>query len=320
MTFTALIGESLTTPGSVPLVTHCEAHGHRGARGLRPENTLPAFAHALSIGVDAVELDVGWTADGVPVVHHDQTLSALTACDTAPATPNDPLFPYVGRRIRELTLAQIKTVDSGVRRALDADDPFVLTQLPMPGTPVTTLAEVCSLVSGSPAGLAVELKTDPTWSDAAVGRFVEAVVTVLDAYGMTARTRLLGFDWRFLPYARKHAPDAHRSALVEASTLDPVWLAGHDPAHPAAAAFAAGATVFSPQHVILTQELYDDASSLGMPVTVWTVNEPAEMTRFLTMGVAAIVTDYPDRLREAMRAQGRPLPRRHRARKYAGAR
>ncbi|MEO5876879.1 MAG: glycerophosphodiester phosphodiesterase family protein [Streptosporangiaceae bacterium] len=293
-------------------MTRIEAHGHRGARGLRPENTLPAFAHALSIGVDAVELDVGLTADGVPVVHHDQTLSALTARDT--------LYPCVGRPIRELTLAQIKTVDAGVRRALDADDPFVLTQLPMPGTPVATLAEVCALVGGSPVGLAVELKTDPTWSDAAVGEFVEAVVAVLDAHGMTARSRLLGFDWRFLPHARRHAPAAHRSALVETPTLDPAWLAGQDPAHPAAGAFAAGATVFSPQHVILTRGLYDDAASLGMPVTVWTVNEPAEMIQFMDMGVAAIVTDYPDRLREAMRLRGLPLPRRHHPRRHATAR
>ncbi|TDB79280.1 glycerophosphodiester phosphodiesterase, partial [Actinomadura sp. KC216] len=67
-----------------------ENHGHRGARGLRPENTLPGFAHALDLGVDAIELDVGLSADGVVVLNHDQTLSPTNLTDTEPVHPNDP--------------------------------------------------------------------------------------------------------------------------------------------------------------------------------------------------------------------------------------
>ncbi|GAA3236753.1 glycerophosphodiester phosphodiesterase family protein [Actinocorallia longicatena] len=296
-----------------------EVQGHRGARGLRPENTLPAFAHALELGVDGVEFDVGLTSDGVVVVHHDQTLSALTTVDVAPLTPDDPKYPYVGWRIRELTLAQIKTVDSGVRR-FEPGDPFSMTQLPLPGTPVATLAEVSRLVGGVPGvKLAVELKTDPSWPDAEVGEFVATVCRVLDSQNLLRRTRLLGFDWRFLKHARRLAPKAGRVALAEPPTLDPSWLAGGDPADPAAAAFAAGATHFSPQYTILTPALHEASLALGMPVTVWTVNDPSAMEHFVDMGVAAIVSDYPDRLRVVLHDLGLPLPRRQRIRRTAPA-
>ena len=91
-----------------------EIQGHRGARGLWPENTVPGFARTLEVGVDVIELDVGLTADGIPVLHHDQALRGDTVRDRGPYRPRDPMYPYVGRPIRELALAQIKTVDAGV--------------------------------------------------------------------------------------------------------------------------------------------------------------------------------------------------------------
>lgn len=301
--------------------TRLEAHGHRGARGLRPENTLPGFAHALEIGIDAVELDVGLTCDGTVVVNHDQVLSAVTCCDTGAAWPGDPGFPYVGRRIRDLTLAQVRTVDAGVRRA-DDGDPFVLTQLPIPGTRLPTLAEVCRLVElyDTPAlALAVEIKTDPAWPDAEVELFVRAVTEVLEAHGLVTRSRLLAFDWRVLPLARALAPEADRVALAEHRTLEPGsgWTAGApSPAtRLAAAARTAGATVLSPHHSLVTPALIDGARAEGLPVTVWTVNDPGEMGRLIELGADAIVTDYPDRLHSVMRALGLPLPRTARRRR-----
>ena len=74
-----------------------EIHGHRGARALRPENTLSGLAHALAIGVDAIEFDVTLTADGGLILAHDLVISAQTNLDTTPATQGDPDFPYVGK-------------------------------------------------------------------------------------------------------------------------------------------------------------------------------------------------------------------------------
>ncbi|GLW64861.1 putative glycerophosphoryl diester phosphodiesterase precursor [Actinomadura rubrobrunea] len=287
-----------------------ELHGHRGARGLRPENTLAGFKYALELGVDAIEFDVGITADGVVVLNHDQALSPVTLADTAPVRPGDPLFPYVGKAVRDLTLEQVKTLEAGVRRPSDDDDPFVLTQLPLPGTALPTLAETCALLSGCGVVLAVELKTDPGWSDADVERFTAAVAEVLDEFGLTGRSRLLAFDWRVLTAAQRHAPAAGRVGLVEPRTLVPgsPWLAGEPPDDPAGSALKIGATALSPERRLATPELVDQAQTLALPVVVWTVNEPEEMSRFVDYGVDAIVTDYPDRLRAVLARRGLPLP------------
>ncbi|MCW2901313.1 MAG: glycerophosphoryl diester phosphodiesterase [Streptosporangiaceae bacterium] len=297
---------------------------------MRPENTLPAFEHALAIGVDALELDVGLTADGVVVINHDQSLSDVTIRDTAPSSPGDPMFPYVGRRIRDLTFAQIQTVDAGLRRQGDAD-PFLLTQLPLPGTRIPTLAQVCARIERLNARtpvLSVELKTDPTWADADVARLVAAVAEVVGSRGLMGRTRLLGFDWRVLVHARRLAPEAGRVALLEDKTLRAAadWFAGAAVADrrgfgPDAAgwsgavsgAISVGATVLSPERSITCPELVAEAHRRGLPVTVWTVNDPAEMAAFIELGADAIVTDYPDRLRTVMDARGLPLPPRYRA-------
>jgi glycerophosphoryl diester phosphodiesterase len=271
-----------------------EIQGHRGARGLWPENTLPGFAGALELGVDVLELDVGLTADGVPVLHHNQTLQADTVRDRGPYRPDDPLFPYVGRPIRELTLAQVRTVEAGIRHQR-----FATTQTPVPGAGVPTLAELCELVAGHDVRLAVEIKTDPSWPD--VETITVAAVKVLESYGLTDRSRLLAFDWRVLGVARELLPGGERIALVEPETLDPAWLAGHDPARGVtAAAAAAGATMISPKRVMVTPELVAAAHARDLRVVVWTVNEPREMALHVAFGADAIVTDYPDRLRAVL--------------------
>ncbi|MFC0038400.1 glycerophosphodiester phosphodiesterase family protein [Actinomadura rayongensis] len=289
-----------------------EIHGHRGARGLRPENTLPGFVHALDLGVDAVELDVGMTADGVVVLNHDQVLSAVNLADTGPAVPGDPLFPYVGRALGDLTLAQVRTLDASARRPVAGTaDPFALTQRAVPGTGLPTLAEACALLG--PSGrveLAVELKTDPDWPEARVRRFTAAVADVLAAHDLTSRSRLLAFDWRVLAAAAHCAPSLGRVALIERKTLRPGtrWLAGLPPADPVGAALAIGATVLSPERHLTTPALLADAHAVALPVAVWTVNDPAEMAWLTRLGADAIVTDYPDRLRAVLKALNHPLP------------
>lgn len=273
-----------------------EVHGHRGARGLRPENTLAGFAHALELGVDAIELDVGLSADGTVVLNHDQTLSAVNLTDTAPAWPDDPAFPYVGKRIGDLTLSQLRTVDAGVR----SNERF--TQTPVPGAGIPTLAETCVLLAPTGVTLAVEVKTDPGWSVEAVGRFTAAVADVLGAAGLSDRSRILAFDWRVLTAARRHHPELTRVALIERKTAvpDTAWLAGLPPGDPASAATAIGAAWLSPEHAMTTPGLIDDAHARGLRVAVWTVNTYEDASRFIKYGSDALVTDYPDLVHRTM--------------------
>ncbi|GGL03400.1 putative glycerophosphoryl diester phosphodiesterase precursor (GlpQ) [Sphaerisporangium melleum] len=292
-----------------------EIHGHRGARGLRPENTLPGMAFTLGLGVHAIEFDVALTADRQLVLTHDLTVSAVTSADTVPATPADPAFPYVGKPIRALSLAQLRTLEVGVRNPRSATDRFAGTQVPVPGTRMPTLGAVLALVNaygGDDVRLNVELKSDPTRPDLSGDprELTELVVAELDRHGRLEGSAILSFDWRVLRAAEGLV--ATRYALVEEDTLSPAWLGldhvadfGGDIA---AAAASIGATTLSPDRVLIGADLMDRAAAAGLPVAVWTVNDPAEASRMIDLGVAAVVTDYPDRMRELWRTRGLPLP------------
>lgn len=299
---------------------HLDLQGHRGARGLRPENTLPAFARALEIGVTTLELDVGVSRDGAVVVSHDPVLSPLKCADTVPAAPGDPTFPYVGKPLAELDLAQVQTIDCGTRRPKDPDhDPFVADQLPVPGTWMPTLAEVFELVdryATDDVRFNIETKVRPAHPELTTDpeTFTARVAEVVEEYRMAGRSTLQSFDWRTLLWAARLAPEMARAALVDRRTLAPgsPWLAGRDLADfggdVSAAAVAVGATVLSPDYVVLDDDMMAAARRRDLPVVTWTVNEPEEITRLAGVGVDGIITDFPDRARVVLQACGIELP------------
>jgi glycerophosphoryl diester phosphodiesterase len=299
-----------------------EIHGHRGARALRPENTLPGLACALAIGVDAIEFDVTLTADGGLILAHDLIVSAVTTLDTAPATAGDPDFPYVGRPWTALTLPQIATLDAGGRRP---PTPFEATFEVVPGAGVPTLDQVCRLVTSLGAHavtLAAEMKTNPRWPAADVRRLTEAALETLAGHGLTSQARILAFDWRVLRAAQAADPAVPRVALVDPGTWvsGSAWLAGLDPARYgpppgdlepggcAAAARDIEAAWLSPADSMTSADLMAAAQREGLRTAVWTVNDPARMADLVELKADAIVTDRPDLLRQVLADHGDPLP------------
>ena len=302
------------------MIAAIEAHGHRGARGLRPENTIPAFAHALEVGVDALELDVTLSADGAVMTTHDPHISPFTCRDTAPYGPGDPDFPYVGRPVSRLTLGMLKTLDCGMALPGGEPDKFAHTQVPVPGARMPTLAEVAELLrryAAHTVRLTIELKTDPTGAHETPdpAELTARVAETLIAHDLAARVTVQSFDWRVLRHAATALPEATLAALVERTTTRPgtPWLAGLDPVDfggdVSAAAAAVGAHRIAPDQHMVDPTLVAAARAHAMPVIVWTVNTEAEMHRMIEAGVDGIITDYPDRLRTVMAAHAMPLPR-----------
>ncbi|MFI7701938.1 glycerophosphodiester phosphodiesterase family protein [Nonomuraea sp. NPDC049480] len=288
-----------------------EIHGHRGARGLWPENTLPGMSRTMELGVHALELDVALTADRRLVLTHDLTVSAVTSADTRPLRAGDPLYPYVGKPINTLTLAQLRMLDVGVRWPRHLDDPFALTQAAMPETRMPTLGAVLGLVNAYDAEgvrLHVELKSDPTRPELTPDpeMFTELVVDELDRHGRLGNAAILSFDWRIIRHAAGIAPGTRRFALIELDTLH--WHEGGLGHDIPAAARAAGATTLSPEHVMVDEALMAQAAAAGLDVAVWTVNETGLAAEMLDLGVAGIVTDYPDRMRKLWRERGLEPP------------
>jgi glycerophosphoryl diester phosphodiesterase len=282
-----------------------DLQGHRGARGLLPENTLPAFRKALELGVDTLECDMAITRDGVVVVHHDLWLNPDTT-----RGPDGQWLQARGPAIAELTYAELQRYDVGrLKPGTDYAKGFP-DQQSVDGTRVPRLADLFELVrqSGNTrVGFDCETKVSPADAAAtlAPAEFARRVVAEIRLGGMQTRTMIQSFDWRTLQVVQKEAPEIRTMYLSSPRTLARAadggpspWLAGFDPdrfgASVPKAVQAAGGRIWAPNQTFLTPALRAEARALGISVIPWTVNEPAMMNKLLDMQVDGIISDRPD--------------------------
>ncbi|MGV0626878.1 glycerophosphodiester phosphodiesterase [Mycolicibacter minnesotensis] len=271
-----------------------DLQAHRGGRGETTEESLRAFAKSLRLGVSTLELDIVLTRDGQPLVWHDLTIEPAKCADTGPAFAGDPDYPYVGRRIAELTLAQARTLDCG--RLLPE---FAAAEV-VSGNVIATLPEVFALAGDTDVRYNIETKvdSDPV-TDSDNGRqVVDVILAAVRAAGRLDAVEIQSFDWRTLALVR---------AVEPAIPLVALWEGGADPI---AGAVAAGADIVSPDYAVVDRAFVRRAHAAGLKVIPWTVNDAATMRRLITeAGVDGLITDYPSRLRTVMAQLGMPLPR-----------
>jgi len=289
--------------------------GHRGAAGLLPENTLAAFKRGCEIGVDAIELDVLFSADGVLMVHHDYKLNPAIA-----RSADGRWIPSGSQpAIKDLTLAQLKTYDIG---RLQPNTPYAAgfpEQTPMDGQRIPTFKEVIDLFKkscGPSTRLFVEIKTSPEEPNMTPPPELvsDSVIKMLRAEGIAERTWIPSFDWRNLVHIQKIAPEVTPVYLTvdlpKLTNLKPnqpgasPWLAGIDiddfNGSAPQAVKAAGGRVWSPYIKNLTPESLAEARKLGLKVSVWTPDNPEDMKKMIEMKVDAITTNRPDLLKKLL--------------------
>lgn len=301
-----------------------DLQGHRGARGLAPENTIAGFVRTLAIGVHTLETDIAISRDGVLLISHDPALNPDIT-----RSPDGQFLAARGPVIFHTPWAELQRYDvgrlkPGTRYAAQYPD-----QQPVDGARLPALAELFALVkrAGSPAPghapvrLALETKLNPLAPDdtAAPEPFARALVAAVRDAGLASRTSVLSFDWRTLQTIQREAPEIATVYL----TARQRWLdnVGTGPASPWTAGFAladhgsvpkmvraAGGKIWSSFHGDLDAGQVKEAQALGLQVLAWTVNEPAQIEAMLGLGVNGIVTDRPDRVREAMARRGMALP------------
>lgn len=307
-----------------------DLQAHRGGRGLAPENTLPAFAKALTLGVTTLELDTGITKDGVVVVGHDPSLNPDIV-----RGPDGKWLEKRGAAIRELTYAELAKYDVGRLRPESTYAKRYPQQVPVDGTPMPRLADLFALVkkSGNTAvRFNIETKLSPKNPDETLAPepFAKALLAAVKAGGMEGRVAIQSFDWRTLQVVQKEAPAIPTVYL----TAQQKWLdnigaiagdrkaAGYlDAPSDWTAGFqlkalgsipkmvkAAGGKVWSPYFGDLDAQAREEAKALGLQVVVWTVNDAPNMEKMIDLGVDGIITDRPDLLREVMAKRGMPLP------------
>jgi glycerophosphoryl diester phosphodiesterase len=299
-----------------------DIQGHRGARGLMPENTLPSFAAALGIGVTTLELDTAITRDGVAVISHDPYITPKLARGA-----DGRFLPGRGPLIRDLTLAEVKAYDVGRLNPADRTAQQFPDQKAIDGTRMPALSELFDLVERSgnrTVRFNIETKIFPPAPADTVDpeTFARILVRAIRAGGMAERSTIQSFDWRTLAIVQRDAPEIVTVYLTTrqagSDTVSPAggkpspWTAGHDLRdHGGSVARmirAAGGTVWSPFSGDIDAGAVAEAHGLGLKVIPWTVNDEAGMRRMIDMGVDGLISDFPDRLRRVAAARGLPLP------------
>ena len=281
-------------PDSVAPPEPLDLQGHRGARGLAPENTIPAFRRALEIGVTTLEMDVVISADGQVVVSHEPWMhpDICTLPSGAPVPEGDARE----HNLYQMPYADIKRYDCGRRRHPDfprqAPQPAVKPRL----HDVIRRAEAyVAEHDRSPVFYNIEIKSRPAWD----GTFhpkpeasAQRVLDVVRERGVAARTTIQSFDERALRAARRLRGDRDADMAVELALLVTGDTANALPDQLDALGFTPA--VYSPPHAAVDEALVQAAHDRGLRVVPWTVNERDTMRRLIHLGVDGLITDYPD--------------------------
>ena len=220
--------------------------GHRGARGLAPENTIEAFEKAIELGADMVEFDVRRTADGTLVIHHDEDIS--------------------GTLLQDLSCKQL---------------------LELKDVRVPTLEEVLRLCAGR---IAVDIELKETGCE-------EAVLKLVSEHANTDEVIITSFIDSVVARIKEIDSSVRTGLLVGPNLPNPLCAILFGP-FPLRRCAKVGADVVVPHFSLLRFGFLQRARKRGYPVYVWTVNDEAKMERLIKAGVAAIITDFPDKALE----------------------
>ena len=298
-----------------------DLQGHRGARGLAPENTLPAFERALAIGVHTLELDVAVTQDGVLVISHDPRLNPdiTRAPDGRFLTSPGPLIHQTP--LAELQRFELGRIKPGTRYATQFAE-----QVPADGTRLPRLSDLFALVRRSGNALVrfdIETKISPLAPDDTLAPepFARLLIQAIRDAGMAQRSSIQSFDWRTLQVVQREAPEINTVYLTaqqrwldnvaDGETGPSLWTAGLSLRQHGSVprlVQAAGGRTWAAHFADLDPAKIKQAQGLGLQVLAWTVNEPAQINTLLDWGVDGIISDRPDRVRTELARRGMPLP------------
>ncbi|TVS05351.1 MAG: glycerophosphodiester phosphodiesterase [Rhodobacteraceae bacterium] len=287
------------SPHGAPII-----YGHRGARGVLPENTMASFRYLRGTGAQGLEIDVQNAASHVPVVVHDPCVPMQLA-----RGPNGKWMCAAGPKIRDLSLAQLQSYDVGRLNPDHAYGNSYPDQQPRDGERIPGLEQVLDWATGEDGLiLNIEIKSYATRDDLGdpPAMLVEALLQALARHRMPGEVLVSSFDWRVLDEVQCQAPDLARGYLTYEQPGEHLtvfegspWMAGlslaqHGNNLPGLIA-AQGGRCWCAHHRDLTEVRIRQAHEVGVAVNAWTVNAPEDIARLVAWGIDGIITDYPSR-------------------------
>lgn len=266
-----------------------DIQGHRGCRGLYPENTIPAFMHALELGVNTLELDLARSKDGKIVVSHEPFFNHEIT------THYDPTVKITKTNEKEFNLgnmeyAEIQKFDVGSKVfSRFPEQKKMEVHKPLLADVIDAATEKSKALGRNLPRYNVEIKSKPEWDKTFypdIETFVDDVVQVLEDHGTTSVTTIQSFDLRALVYTHQKYPDIETVLLIEnnKSISENIEALGFIP------------DVYSPYFKLINKDVVAYCKVNNMKLIPWTVNSAEDMVFMIKLDVDGIITDYPDRL------------------------
>ena len=261
--------------------------GHRGARGLAPENAMPAFLKALSFSaIKTLELDVVISADGKVVVSHEPWLNAKICYDSYGNSMNE----NEKYNLYKMDYKEIKKCDCGSRgNRLFPEQLAVFSYKPLLSEVVKEVERYCKASKRPMPIFNIEIKSSPSYDGIftpEVQVFAEIVRKEIIKLKLEDKVCIQSFDPRALRYLHEKEKDWVLAYLVEKVEVvqEQIKKLGFTP------------SIYSPHFEKVTQSIVEDCHRLGMKIIPWTVNETEQMKKLVRFGVDGIITDYPNRI------------------------
>ncbi len=286
-TFSTILIATATIAQYIP---RFDIQGHRGARGLRPENSIPAFLMALDSGVTTIELDVAITKDKQVIVSHEPWMSSAICLDSAGRAINEKEEKKFN--IYQMTFDQVQLFDCGsIGNSAFPQQEKTKTTKPLLRDVIVEVENHIKSHATYEVDYNIEIKSSPEGDKKfhpSIEEFSDLIYQLVDEYIPLERVVIQSFDFRVLKYWYQKYPDIRLAALVENTKSIDANLAdlGFRP------------STYSPYFKLLTREKVKYLHQLRIRVVPWTVNEISDMLSLKGMGVDGLITDYPDRARK----------------------
>jgi len=276
--------------GSQIYLPRFDVQGHRGCRGIKPENSIPAFITALDSGVTTLEMDLAITKDHQIVVSHEPWMASSICMN--PEGKAIKVKDELKYNIYKMTYEQVKAWDCGTNgNTRFPEQEKMKVSKPLLKEVMITVENYIKNYTNYEVDYSLEIKTLPEWDNKfhpGVEEFSDMVYSLVDQYIPLERVVIQSFDFRVLKYWHEKYPQIRLAALVEnLKTIDEnIQSLGFAP------------SIYSPEYTLLTRIEVKHCHDLKMRVIPWTVNDEKEMIALKGMGVDGFITDYPDRARK----------------------
>ncbi len=264
-----------------------DIQGHRGARGLMPENSIPSFISALDLGVTTLEMDVVISKDGKVVVSHDPYLSSSICVDRLGnrISPKEETTFNLYR----MDYAEITNFDCGsIGNSRFPSQKKIAVNKPLLTDVIETVEAYIAENNLPKVRYNIELKSSVAGDEVfhpSPANFSYLVYQVVDERLAVERVTIQSFDERILKFWHQNYPAYELAILVE-DKRDP---------HAVIASLGFRPEIYSPSYDLLTEAIISELHDKGMKVIPWTINEREDMEQMVAWKVDGIITDYPDR-------------------------